>query len=54
VQAGRDGSHSFTISQVDPARCDRLALIITRLDAGEHLDPVGSYRIDVSSAAGAS
>jgi hypothetical protein len=54
VQAGRDGSHRFTISQVDPARCDRLALIITRLDAGEHLDPVGSYRIDVSSAAGAS
>jgi len=53
VQAGQVGIHSLTISRLDPAECDRLALIITRLDADEHLDPVGRYQIDVASAVGA-
>jgi len=53
VQAGEDGVQTFTISQLEPSECDRLALIITRLDADEHLDPVGRYRIEITSAAGA-
>lgn len=53
VQAGQVGIHSLTISRLEPAECDRLALIITRLDADEHLDPVGRYQIDVASAVGA-
>ncbi|MFN2228693.1 MAG: hypothetical protein ACK2VA_02895 [Anaerolineae bacterium] len=53
VKAERDGIYRFTTAQLDPAKCDRLALIITRLDANEHLDPVGRYRIEITSAAGA-
>jgi hypothetical protein len=53
VQASQDGVHVFTLSHLEPSECDRLALIITRLDAGEALDPEGAYRIDVISAAGA-
>jgi hypothetical protein len=52
VKAGRDGIHLFTTPEVDPAKCDRLALIITRLDADEDVDGVGRYRIDITSAAG--
>jgi hypothetical protein len=51
VQESENGIHRFTISHLDPARCDRLALIVTRLDADEHLDPAGAYRIDVVSNA---
>lgn len=52
VKAGRDGIYSFTTPQLDPAKCDRLALIITRLDADEPQDPVGYYRIGITPAAG--
>jgi hypothetical protein len=38
---------SLTIPAIDLAAYDRLGLIITRLDAREHLDPVGAYRLVV-------
>ena len=43
-QAG-GGAHVYTIPQLDTSAYDRLGLIITRLDADETGDPVGSYRI---------
>jgi hypothetical protein len=40
-----NGGYAYTVSPDDTAAWDRLALIITRLDPGESLDPVGSYTI---------
>jgi hypothetical protein len=42
-----DGAHVYTIPRLDTTGYQRLALIITRLDADETADPVGSYRITV-------
>ncbi len=44
-----DGVHIYAIPRVDTAAFDRLAIIITRLDAEETLDPAGSYRLTVYS-----
>jgi hypothetical protein len=52
VRASQGGVQTFTLSHLDPSECDRLALIITRLDADEDSDPEGAYRIGVNSAAG--
>jgi hypothetical protein len=43
--AGKEGLYSSTIPRLDPATSDRLALIITRLDADEGADATGSYTI---------
>ena len=40
-----DGSLSFSLPELDLARYNRLGLIITRVDGGERLDPVGSYTL---------
>jgi hypothetical protein len=46
-----DGSFLHTIPQVDTSTYDRLALIITRVDAQEESDPVGAYTIILGSGA---
>jgi hypothetical protein len=45
VQQDGGGAHAYTIPQLDTSAYDRLALIITRLDADETADPLGSYRV---------
>lgn len=40
-----DGSLSFSLPELDLGRYNRLGLIITRVDGGERLDPVGSYTL---------
>jgi hypothetical protein len=42
---GQDGLHVYTIPQMDATAYDRLALIITRLDADEAVDTEGGYTI---------
>jgi len=44
-----DGTHVYTAAQIDTTGYDRLALIVTRLDADETEDPMGSYRITLES-----
>jgi hypothetical protein len=44
-----NGTYVYTISQIDTTDYDRLALIVTRLDADETEDPMGSYRITLES-----
>ena len=46
----RDGAYGYVISSGDRMAYDRLALIITRLDADEAMDPAGSCRITMVSA----
>jgi hypothetical protein len=46
-----DGTHLYFIPQVDTTAYDRLALIITRLDANEAADPEGNYQIALESQA---
>ena len=41
--------HVYTITQMDTTTVDRLALIITRLDADETTEPGGKYRITMDS-----
>jgi hypothetical protein len=48
---GADGTHLYFIPQVDTTAYDRLALIITRLDANEAADPEGNYQITFESQA---
>jgi len=43
-----DGSLSFSLPSVDLTRYNRLGLIITRVDSGESLDPVGAYTLVLS------
>lgn len=45
-----DGTHDYVIPAVDTMAYDRLALIITRLDAGETADPAGNYRVTLAVA----
>jgi hypothetical protein len=49
--ANPDGPLSYAISEIDTTECNRLGLIITRIDAGESLDPVGAYTIVLHSDA---
>jgi hypothetical protein len=46
---GEDGVHTFSIAHLDPATLNRLALIITRLDAGEGADSTGGYTLTLHS-----
>ena len=43
------GAHVYTIPSLDTTAYDRLALIITRLDPDETLDPVGAYTVTLDS-----
>jgi hypothetical protein len=49
VPQSQDGAHVYVIAQVDIEAYDRLALIITRLDADEGADPAGKYHITLAS-----
>jgi hypothetical protein len=40
-----DGAYVYVIPNVDTTAYDRLALIITRLDSDETIDPVGNYQV---------
>jgi hypothetical protein len=40
---------TYTLSRHDLARCDRLALIVVRLDADEETDPTGAYTLTVDA-----
>jgi hypothetical protein len=42
-QGSRDGAFVYVLPQIDTAQYQRLALIITRVDADEELDRVGAY-----------
>jgi hypothetical protein len=45
VQANADGAFEYVLPKVDVTTYDRLALIVTRLDADETNDLVGNYSI---------
>jgi hypothetical protein len=49
VGRGPDGAYVYHIPAVDTTTYDRLALIITRLDSDEAIDPVGAYRVTIES-----
>lgn len=40
-------AHAYVIPRLDTEMCDRLVLIITRLDPDEATDGVGAYSITV-------
>jgi hypothetical protein len=44
----------LAIPRLHPSQSDRLAVIVVRLDPGEGRDPVGSYRLIMSSGVGGS
>jgi hypothetical protein len=44
-----DGAYVYHIPALDMTAYDRLALIITRLDSDESVDPVGAYHITIGS-----
>jgi hypothetical protein len=46
---GADGGVFYIIDSVDTAEFDRLALIITRIDPDESIDPGGGYTINLES-----
>ena len=39
------GKLSYVVPAIDTTEYNRLGLVITRIDANEHLDPVGEYTI---------
>jgi hypothetical protein len=45
IAQNQANAHVYLIPQLDTTAYNRLALIITRLDADEATDPAGSYRI---------
>jgi hypothetical protein len=49
VGRGPDGAYVYHISAVDTTAYDRLALIITRIDADEIADPIGAYLVTLAS-----
>jgi hypothetical protein len=51
VPQSRDGGHLYVIHSVDLSAYDRLALLITRLDADEAVDPLGEYHITLETQA---
>jgi hypothetical protein len=46
-----DGDHVYVVRDLDTSTYDRLALIITRLDSDETMDPTGAYTILLRSGA---
>jgi hypothetical protein len=51
MSEGHGNIYVHSIPHLDPREYDRLAIIITRLDADEGIDPMGNYRITLDSAA---
>ena len=49
VPQNQGDAHVYVISQLDTMTCDRLAMIITRVDADETIDPAGNYHITLGS-----
>jgi hypothetical protein len=47
-----NGRHVYLIPAIDTTRCNRLGLIVTRLDAQETSDPVGEYTVLLRPGAG--
>jgi hypothetical protein len=45
AQVGPDGRLTYVIPQIRTAACNRLGLILTRLDTQEASDPIGQYTI---------
>ena len=52
LSANGAGVIVYAIPQLDRAAYGWLALIITRLDADETVDPVGAYRLTLDSGGG--
>ncbi|HSR29016.1 MAG TPA: hypothetical protein VLY63_00520, partial [Anaerolineae bacterium] len=50
MEGAGGGLYTQTIPCLDTAEADRLALIITRLDAGERTDPTGKYYLTLDSS----
>ena len=46
-----DGHRSVTFQHIDTDRWNRLALIITRLDSAEDVDPHGTYTLVLEPSA---
>ncbi len=49
ILQGSGGAYTYTISQLDTTKFERLALIIVRLDAAESMDPAGRYNVTLHS-----
>jgi hypothetical protein len=49
VQTNTNGVLSYVVPDVDTSTCNKLGLIITRVDAMERSDPVGDYIITVTN-----
>jgi len=49
VPQNRDDAHAYVIPHLDTTTYNRLAIIITRLDADETTDPAGNYHITLES-----
>lgn len=47
VPQNQGDAHVYVIPQVDTTAYDRLAIIVTRVDGEESLDPVGAYTVVV-------
>jgi hypothetical protein len=52
VPQNEDSVHVYLIPKLDTTTVNRLALIITRLDANETADSVGSYQVTLESGSG--
>ena len=52
-RADPNGRLTFVIPAIRTAACDRLGLIITRLDAEEASDPLGEYAVELRLGGGA-
>jgi hypothetical protein len=50
VRQNADGAYEYVVPNVDMMAFDRLALIITRLDAEETADPAGNYTVVIREA----
>ncbi len=51
IQAGEDGAQVYFIPEVDWRAYNRLAVIITRVDADEAADSVAGYELTLENAA---
>lgn len=45
-----DGTHTYSIAQIDTLAYNRLGVIITRVDAAEVVEPFGQYRLTMSGS----
>ena len=52
VSSNGNGEHVYVMPRVDWRATNRVALIITRLDSDEMVDPVGNYQVTLESGSG--